>query len=102
MARHSKRPPADHHAISAALRSTPQQWQKVHTYRTTYTATSTANHICRGRLTAYQPSGAFEARTEPDPDGATAVYARYLGTDGVWQEALRALTDPEPHTDDIE
>jgi hypothetical protein len=100
MARRLKRPAADHQASADEMRDHPNQWQHVHTYPARYAAVSVAGGIRRGGLgQAYQPAGAFEARTEMVDDG-TAVYARYVGEDGIWAEAIRSLHHPQQEPTD--
>lgn len=69
------------HALRADdMRRHPRMWIEVAVYNGPSSANSTAHQIRTGdRLAPYQPAGAFETRTEPLPDGGTALYARYLG-----------------------
>jgi hypothetical protein len=95
MARYARRAAADHQARASEMRAQPQEWRHVHTYRANYGAANVAREIRLGGLSgAYAPSGAFEARTEMVDDG-TAVYARYIGEDGIWADAIRSLLDPQ-------
>ncbi|MFJ9799904.1 hypothetical protein [Streptomyces sp. NPDC101145] len=100
MARYARRRSADHQTSAAELRARPHEWQHVHTYRATYGAASVAREIRIGGFGGtYGPPGSFEARTQTVDDG-TAVYARYVGEDGIWAHALRSLFVPERRPED--
>ncbi|WP_236241123.1 hypothetical protein [Streptomyces sp. CC228A] len=91
MARWPKRPHADHITSAARMLRQPGEWVRVHSYRASYTADSTAHRIRTGDLILpYQPAGAFEARVLLSDDECV-VYGRYVGLDRVWADAVRSL-----------
>ena len=69
----------DWRAIADALKSNPNEWAVV----AENVSASTGTHIRYGRLKAFEPSGAFEARVSgarADSSGrASKVYARFVG-----------------------
>jgi hypothetical protein len=83
----SRRPRADHkHAVAEARRQ-PGVWLPVTDYRSTHTAEDVARRIRNGYPIGdtrygnpYQPTGAFEARTELVDDG-TRLHVRFGGGD---------------------
>lgn len=69
----------DHSKIADAARSRLGEWIEAATYTSRDSAHHTASFIRTGkRLTAYQPAGSFEAKTERG-DGSYTVYARFIG-----------------------
>ena len=66
--------------IADALKRNPEQWAVV----AENVSASTGTHIRHGRLKAFAPAGAFEARVSgarSDESGrANKVYARYIGS----------------------
>jgi hypothetical protein len=70
----------DWREIADALKSNPEQWAVV----AENVSASTGTHIRYGRLKAFEPAGAFEARVSgaraDDSGRASKVYARYIGT----------------------
>lgn len=85
MSRLAKRPRANHEQTAQALRQQPGVWLIVGDYRSTVSANSIAGRIRHGYPigareygTPYQPTGAYESRTELVEDG-TRVEARYIG-----------------------
>jgi hypothetical protein len=66
--------------IADALKSNPEQWAVV----AENVSASTGTHIRYGRLKAFEPAGAFEARVSgaraDDSGRASKVYARYVGS----------------------
>jgi hypothetical protein len=68
-----------HQPIAAKLRASPNSWAKVDNYRWMESAKSIVYCITRGRLTAYQPVGQFEAEIRIGSDGDPIVYARFVG-----------------------
>lgn len=77
MSRPAKRPRVSHQAAAAKLREHPNEWQVVGTY-SSVSGPGMASHIRTAFLIAYEPAGAFDARTEVVEDG-TRVHARYIG-----------------------
>lgn len=81
--------------IADALRSNPEKWAVV----AENVSASTGTHIRYGRLKAFAPSGAFEARVSgaraDDSGRASKVYARYIGGASV-------STTPTPTTERLE
>jgi len=73
----------DWRAVADALKSNPNEWAVV----AENVSASTGTHIRYGRLKAFEPSGAFEARVSGargDASGrASKVYARYVGAGSV-------------------
>jgi hypothetical protein len=67
--------------IADLLKSKPGQWAVV----AEDVSASTGTHIRHGRLTAFVPAGAFEARVagarDTDAGRANKVYARFVGED---------------------
>jgi hypothetical protein len=65
--------------IASALKSNPEQWAVV----AENVSASTGTHIRYGRLKAFEPSGAFEARVSgahsSENGRAEKIYARYIG-----------------------
>lgn len=92
--------------IADALRSNPKKWAVV----AENVSASTGTHIRYGRLKAFAPSGAFEARVSgaraDDAGRASKVYARYVGgassTTIPTAERLEFIDRPsvEPETED--
>ena len=82
----------DWDAIAASLKANPHKWAVV----AENVSASTGTHIRHGRLTAFAPEGAFEARVsgaKADNGGrAEKIYARYVGT------ASSSVTEPETVT----
>ena len=79
----------DWNSIADGLRTRPHQWAVV----AENVSASTGTHIRHGRLTAFEPAGAFEARVSGarSEDGrASKVYARYVGTG----EPVAATSEP--------
>jgi hypothetical protein len=69
----------DWNSIANGLRTRPLEWAIV----AENVSASTGTHIRHGRLTAFAPAGAFEARVSGarSEDGrASKVYARYVGS----------------------
>lgn len=70
----------DWDSIAASLKANPNKWAVV----AEDVSASTGTHIRHGRLTAFAPKGAFEARVsgaKADNNGrADKIYARYVGT----------------------
>lgn len=70
----------DWDTIAASLKANPNKWAVV----AENVSASTGTHIRHGRLTAFSPKGAFEARVsgaKADNGGrAEKIYARYVGT----------------------
>ncbi|MCR8574730.1 hypothetical protein ACIPXV_03025 [Streptomyces libani] len=61
------------------MTAAPGEWFHISTHPARYSAQATAHRIRTAyRTPAYEPAGAFEARTEPT-EFETAVYARYIG-----------------------
>lgn len=73
----------DWESIAASLKANPNKWAVV----AENVSASTGTHIRHGRLTAFAPEGAFEARVsgaKADNGGrAEKIYARYVGTASV-------------------
>ncbi|GGQ83403.1 hypothetical protein [Streptomyces flaveolus] len=87
MSRLSHRPRADHRRTVEEARRQPGVWLHVVDYRSTPVAEDVARRIRNGYPigahaygTPYQPTGAFEARTELVDDG-TRLQVRYIGGD---------------------
>ncbi|WP_431980065.1 hypothetical protein [Streptomyces qinglanensis] len=79
MTRPRKRTHTRHAKAAARLREHPGMWMQVAVYPTAYSAHGAAHRIRTAyRLPAYEPAGAYEARTEQLDEG-TAVVARWLG-----------------------
>lgn len=85
MSRRAKAPRVSHKVAAARLREHPNEWLPVGDYRSSITAKDVARRISRGYPigaveygTPYQPTGAYESRTELTEDG-TRVHARYIG-----------------------
>ena len=80
----------DWDTIAASLKANPNKWAVV----AENVSASTGTHIRHGRLTAFSPKGAFEARVsgaKADNGGrAEKIYARYVGT----ASPLGATTEP--------
>ncbi|MFK0182486.1 hypothetical protein ACIQVR_41790 [Streptomyces xanthochromogenes] len=69
----------NHMSVAGLLREQPNVWLPVGEYPSRSSAAGIAQSIKSGvGLRAYQPAGAFEARTEMTEDGTT-VLARYIG-----------------------
>ncbi|MFG3085071.1 hypothetical protein [Streptomyces parvulus] len=71
----------NHREVAGRLRADRGRWLPVGEYRNAETARTMTYIIGSGKnpnLTAYQPAGAFEARTRNTDDG-TLVEARYVG-----------------------
>jgi hypothetical protein len=93
--------------IASALKSNPDKWAVV----AENVSASTGTHIRYGRLKAFEPSGAFEARVSGAHSSASGraekIYARYVGskssvTIASTAEALGARTtieEPQPWED---
>lgn len=87
MTRPVRRTHVDHHATAEHLRTHPQTWLSVGTYRSAASAKGIANDIITGTMrggrgpSAYTPPGAYEARTELTED-EVRVIARYIGEGG--------------------
>ena len=75
------------HACAEQLRERPGDWAVLIEGGDYLTVGGMANQIVRGRLAAFRPDGAFEARTLSTSDGF-AVYARYVG--------VRYVIEPPP------
>ncbi|WP_431999273.1 hypothetical protein [Streptomyces sioyaensis] len=62
------------------MKAAPGEWFHISSHPARYSAQSTVHRIRTAyRTPAYEPAGAFEARTQPT-EFETAVYARYVGT----------------------
>lgn len=72
-----RRKRVSHKAVAAQLRTQPGEWAPVGDYSST-SAAGIVHHIQNAYLVAYDPAGAFEARTELVDEG-TRVHARYVG-----------------------
>jgi hypothetical protein len=73
-------PPAGtskHNHIAEELRARPGEWAVVQRKTSTARAASAAQAIRTGRLRAYAPAGAFEAKSRKVGD-EYRVYARYV------------------------
>jgi hypothetical protein len=71
-----------HPKWAAAMRANPGKWTRLPTDRMTQGSKSgMASNISRGRNTAYEPAGAFEAITRKQSDDDYAVWARFVGGD---------------------
>lgn len=72
----------DWQVIADSLKDNPGNWAVV----AEDVSASTGTHIRHGRLTAFAPAGAFEARVSGARDSKTGraekVYARYIGEKG--------------------
>lgn len=68
----------NHHAVAQLLQSRPGEWANIGEYESRAETYSTASSIRAGRLTAYQPRGAYEAVARV-VDGAGYVWVRYVG-----------------------
>lgn len=61
------------------MKAAPGEWFHISSHPARYSAQSTVHRIRTAyRTPAYEPAGAYEARTEPT-EFETAVYARYVG-----------------------
>lgn len=81
MSRPAKRPRTDHAGAAKHLRALPGTWQQVAVHATTSAAAKVARNIeAAYGLPAYEPAGAFQARTRPR-EFDTAVDARWLGAE---------------------
>ncbi|MHA4776033.1 hypothetical protein L1085_016175 [Streptomyces sp. MSC1_001] len=67
-----------HTETAAQLRERPGEWAHIFSMGSVTSATSRAYDIQNGRIAAYRPPGAFEARSRT-ADGTYRVYARYIG-----------------------
>jgi hypothetical protein len=73
MSRPKSRPKPDHQHAADQARQMPGTWVLAGPYASTANAKVAALHVRqgeRGRLPAYAPSGAFEARSELTQEGA--------------------------------
>lgn len=73
-------PRADHAHAADQARQLPGQWVLAASYASSMSAKGAASHVRKGDagpLRAYQPEGAFEARTELTEDGAD-LWVRYV------------------------
>ncbi|MFF0139737.1 hypothetical protein ACFYRN_25195 [Streptomyces sp. NPDC005227] len=75
MSRPARRPRVDHQVAAQQAREMPGQWVLVGTYPSTASATGAASQVRTARIAAYQPAGAFDARTELTENG-TDLHAR--------------------------
>lgn len=75
-----RRRTADHRHAAEMARQLPGQWVLAGSYNGRQSAAGAAYMVRTGSdaLPHYQPSGAFEARTELTQDGAD-LYVRYIG-----------------------
>lgn len=62
--------------VAEQLRAKPGSWALV-SEAVKYSVTTT--YINKGRITAFEPAGAYEATSRKRPDGSFDVYARYVG-----------------------
>ncbi|CAM5306813.1 hypothetical protein [Streptomyces abikoensis] len=63
-----------------ALRDRRGEWARIQQHAALSRASSQAHRIRTGKLTAFRPAGAFEARARKDKDtGESSVWARYVG-----------------------
>lgn len=69
-----------HQTIAQALRKRPGEWARIDVKRTAQLASVTANQIRRAYLSAYEPTGSFEAIART-VNGEYRVYARYVGSE---------------------
>lgn len=74
-----KRLTADHRKAAANLRAEPGKWSLIAAYSKPGTAYQLASVIRGGRLSAYEPKGAFEAEFRT-VDAEHRVYARFVGS----------------------
>jgi hypothetical protein len=73
VSRPKSRPKPDHTHAAQQARQMPGTWVLAATYVSSTSSKAAAMHVRlgeRGRLPAYSPSGAFEARSELTQDGA--------------------------------
>lgn len=80
MSRLAHRPLASHRDVVAEAKSRPGEWVLVGSYRSDYTAKTTANAIRGGRrdMTVYRPIGAYETRIVPR-EFDTELHVRFIG-----------------------
>lgn len=70
---------ADHQHAAEMARQMPGRWVLAGSYNGTQSAVGAAHQVrTGGKLPAYRPAGAFQARTELTQDGAD-LWVRYLG-----------------------
>lgn len=68
----------NHRVVASQLRTNPEVWGRIGTYKTSASAGSMARTIRTAALTAYEPEESFEAVSRRI-DGQYYVYARYVG-----------------------
>lgn len=78
-----------HQEVTRQLKESPGDWACVGTYETASTSASMAYLIRSGRLAAYRPAGAFQARAR-FVDEEYRVYAVYVGEAGDERSARTA------------
>ncbi|GCD35615.1 hypothetical protein OEIGOIKO_03361 [Streptomyces chrestomyceticus JCM 4735] len=77
-------PPIPHrsqetHETAQALRGRPGDWAHIDTHDTMNRASNQAHRVRTGKLAAFRPAGAFEAKAHGTEDGGAEVWARYVG-----------------------
>jgi hypothetical protein len=71
----SGRPSKNQH-VAEALRARPGQWALIHEAAASRSFTTI---IMKGRVTAFEPAGEFEAVSRRRQDGRFDIYARFVG-----------------------
>lgn len=65
----------DWEEVARKLRDRPGDWARVGIY-----ARSVASHVRSGRIVAFRPAGAYEARSVPtDQPGRAVLWVRFVG-----------------------
>lgn len=67
-----------HKDVARELEANPGRWARVGSYATSNSASAVALQIRQGKISAYEPPGAFEAAART-VNSEPRVYARYLG-----------------------
>ncbi|MEV0370529.1 hypothetical protein AB0I10_11965 [Streptomyces sp. NPDC050636] len=62
-----------------ALRARRGDWAHIDTHDNINRASNQSHRIRRGKLAAFRPAGAFEAKAISTKDGTAEVWARYIG-----------------------
>lgn len=84
---------ADSHDIADLLRSRPTQWALIRSYASFNSVKARAKQIRRAGVTAFAPSGSFEASVRRVNGGEFLLFARYVGDDP--RPARRDVEVPE-------
>lgn len=68
-----------HEDFAGLLRTRPGQWRRWRECRTRKNAMDVARRVRAGRLAAFHPAGAYDARAVENPVGVHGVYVSYVG-----------------------